>query len=228
MKHRKNRLTAGQKFTRIGAMATIGLAAAATAVPAQAQGTHSGPAHDVGVAVDDVHTVANRVHTQRFEDSFTVHQFGPLIDATVHNTAVATSVACDPAAPCRSVALSFQIDTMSGTQIKLHAVNHSYADNEHCAGCQTFAGAWQFVVSTPRPFSLSASDERQLAAIHRQLDALRSSDIPVSEVQSQAEALAAKVTAILKAAAARAPKGPGTSALDDFQPTVTVHRQTSV
>jgi hypothetical protein len=216
----------GRKAVRIGLLATASLTAVATAATAQAAtpGSTAGSGHGVGIASDGAHSLANPGHRVRFDDSFTVHQEGTVFAAAAHNQAEAGSVACTAARPCRSVALSFQIVTMAGENIHLNAVNTSNASNIHCDGCQSLAGAYQFIVSTPRPFTLSGAAQRQLADIHRRLDALGTSKAPIATVKAQADALAAQVTSILKAAAATAPKGPGIDALAVTPPTVTVHR----
>ncbi|WP_152617486.1 hypothetical protein [Phaeacidiphilus oryzae] len=209
-----------RRTVRFGLLATAGLAALASAAPAAEAA--EGIGHDVGVATDDVFSRADAAHTVDATDSFTVHQFGPLVAAHLHNEAVAASVACHPDRPCRSVALSFQIDTMAGTRIHLQADNTSSAENIHCAGCETFAGAWQFVVSTPQAFRLTPAEQARLGTIHRQLDALTHSKLPTSEVRAQADVLAGEVTTLLQTAAAHAPQGPGTDPLGSFRPTVTV------
>ncbi|TFV33951.1 hypothetical protein E4K10_42625 [Streptomyces sp. T1317-0309] len=62
---------------------------------------------------------------------------------SAYNRAVAQSVGCSVHAPCRSVALSFQIVTTAGSNARLiNATNLSQAVNEHCPGCQTFSGAY--------------------------------------------------------------------------------------
>jgi hypothetical protein len=228
--HRRatSRTGLGRKAVRIGLLATASLTAVATAATAQAASPAStaGTGHGVGIASDSAHSLANPGNRVRFDDSFTVHQEGTVFAAAAHNQAEADSVACTAARPCRSVALSFQIVTMAGENIHLNAVNSSNAANVHCDGCQTLAGAYQFIVSTPRPFTLSGTAKRQLADIHRTLDALGKSEAPIATVQAEADALAARVTSILRTAAASAPKGPGVDALAAMTPapTVTVHR----
>jgi hypothetical protein len=222
--HRKTRSRVGsaRRALRVGLIATAGLGVlGATAGAAQAVGR---PVEGVAVADDGAHTLANRAHETRFKDSFTVHQYGTLFAASARNQALAVSAYCSPDDPCRSVALSFQIVTMAGTDIHLNAVNLSRAENVHCDGCQTLAGAYQFIVSTPRPFTLSPTAERQLAVIHRKLDALGRSRASIAQIRSQADALAAEVASILRAAAATAPKGPVVSPLAQLEPEVTVHR----
>ena len=220
------RVGVGRKAVRIGLLATASLTAVATAATAQAA-TPGGTAmngHGVAVAVDGAHALANPGNRTRFDDSFTVHQEGSVFAASARNQAEADSVACTAAKPCRSVALSFQIVTMAGENIHLNAVNTSNASNIHCDGCQTLAAAYQFIVSTPRPFALSRTAQRQLADIHRKLDALGKSRAPIATVQAQADALAAQVTSILDTASANAPKGPGADPFTVAHPRVTVHR----
>ena len=220
------RVGLGRKAFRVGLLATASITAVATAATAQAAGPGStaGTGHGVGIASDSAHSLANPGHSIRFDDSFTVHQEGTVFAAAVHNQAEADSVACTAARPCRSVALSFQIVTMAGENIHLNAVNTSNASNIHCDGCQTLAAAYQFIVSTPRPFALSRTAQRQLADIHRKLDALGRSKAPIATVQAQADALAAQVTSILDTASANAPKGPGADPFTVAHPRVTVHR----
>ena len=215
-----------RRAVKLGLLATAGLTVVATAASAEAA-TTSGASHGVAVVNDSARTLATPGQRSQFQDSFTVHQEGALFASTDRNTAEADSVACTTAKPCRSIALSFQIDTMAGENIRLNAANQSHSANHDCAGCQTFAGAWQFIVSTPRPFTLSASAQRQLADIHRKLDALGRSSASIAVIQQQAGALATQVQAILTAAAATAPKGPGVDTLAEMAPTVTMHRMLS-
>jgi hypothetical protein len=135
----------------------------------------------------------------------------------VRNQANAVGVGCSVDDHCRSVALSFQIVTMAGDHTHLTAVNRGDAVNEYCNGCQTLAGAYQFVVSTPRPFTLDAATQRRLADIHRRLDALTRSALPATDLRARADALAGEVNIVLRDAVAHAPKG-------GERPSVTLHR----
>jgi hypothetical protein len=194
---------------RFGIVATAALGAvAAVAGAAQAVAFTDGYSSDSGgiaIANNEAFAQSNAGDQATFKDSFTIHQYGAVYSANVRNDATAESVSCSPDAPCRAVSLSFQIITMAGTSIDLNAVNLSNADNVHCAGCQTVAGAYQFVVDTPTAFTLSPAAEAQLAAIHGRLDALSNSKLSIADVQTQADALAVQVAAILKTAAASAP-----------------------
>ncbi len=213
-----------RRAVRLGLLATVGLTVVATTAATAQAVTVPGAAYGVAVADNTVHTLADPGRPSEFQDSFTVHQYGVLHAAALRNQAEAQSWACAADSPCRSVALSFQIVTMAGEDIHLNAENVSHAANHDCAGCQTLAGAWQFIVSTPEPFTLSPAARRQLDGIRRELDALGRSAAPVASVQQQADALAAQVVSVLSGAAEAAPRRPGMSAMAVGAPTVTVHR----
>ena len=212
--HRRGerRISGTRRMIRFGVLATAALGTIGTAAGiAQAVTIGNGFSSDNGgVAVADNTTFAlsNAQDQTSFKDSFTIHQDGAVQAAYLRNQATAESVACSPDAPCRAVSLSFQIVTMAGTDIHLNAINLSNAENVHCAGCQTVAGAYQFVVSTPGVFTLNATARAQLNTIHRELNALSNSKLSADQVQSTADTLAAKVEAILKNAAATSPEGP--------------------
>ncbi|MEU4209723.1 hypothetical protein AB0F13_06935 [Streptomyces sp. NPDC026206] len=195
-------------FLRLGLLAA-GVATAATGGPAQAA--------EVAVTSDSVRTAVNHRHHTEFRDSFSVHQLGTVTAARLGNRANATSSGCTADDACRSVALSFQIVTLSGHDVHLNAVNKGRAVNDHCNGCQTLAGAYQFVVSTPRPGRLTAAAQRRLADIHRRLDALGGSRLPAAELKRKADALAAEVTALLA-------RPDSTTAATTTRPAVRLHR----
>ncbi len=199
-------------FLRLGLLAA-GLAATATAGPAQA-------ASSVGIAQDGVRTTANHRHHVEYRDSFTVHQLGTVVGANLGNRADAKSVGCTADDACRSVALSFQIVTLSGDHVRLSAVNKGRALNEHCSGCQTLAGAYQFVVSTAKGARLTADAQRQLGDIHRRLDALGSSRLPAAELRRRADGLADEVKAVLS----RPTSTTTAHAAKVTRPAVSVHR----
>ncbi|GAA2708336.1 MULTISPECIES: hypothetical protein [Streptomyces] len=200
-------------FVRIGLLAA-GLATAATAGPAQA-------ASSVAVIGDGARTTANHRHHIEYHDTFAVHQLGSVLAARVANHADATSAGCTADDACRSVALSFQIVTLSGENVRLNAINKGHALNDHCTGCQTLAGAYQFVVSTAHPTRLTPDAQRQLDGIHRRLDDLGRSRLPAADLKRKADALAAEVTALLSRPTSLTPTTAHTAAV---RPAVQVHR----
>ncbi|MEU5314473.1 hypothetical protein [Streptomyces sp. NPDC021562] len=201
-----------RRALRIGLFAA-GLAGAATAVPAQAATatTHA------AFASDHVFSHADRGHHTQTRDSFTVRQFGTVNAAAARNQANAVSAGCSADDHCRSVALSFQIVTIAGEHTHLNAVNLSDAANKKCTGCQTLAGAYQFVVSTPTALRFDQATQDKLADIHRRLDALTRSTLPAADLRTQVDGLAGEVTTVLHDAVANAPKG-------DPKTDVTLHR----
>ena len=216
-------------MVRLGVLATAALGTVGTIGSiAQAVTIGDGFSSDSGgtaIANNYTFALSNAGDQTSFKDSFTVHQYGAVDAAYLRNQAIAESVACSPDSPCRSVSLSFQIVTMAGTDIHLNAVNLSDAQNVHCAGCQTVAGAYQFVVSTPGAFTLSNSARAQLERIHQELNALSNSKLSADQVQSAADGLAMQVASILKTAAATSPEGPVEHPLTaGFGPKVTVYR----
>lgn len=221
-----------RRFFRLGVLtaAALGVVGAAAGA-AQAVGAGDAYSSDKGgiaIANNETFALSNTHTPSTFRDSFTIHQYGDVFAASVRNDATAESAGCSAASPCRAVSLSFQIITMAGENIHLNAVNLGNATNEHCAGCQTVAGAYQFVVDTPAAFSLDASDQAKLAAIHSELNALSGSGLSAADVQAKADALAAQVSAVLKSAAANAAKSPAAHAASatatGSAPTVTVFR----
>ncbi|KOU52610.1 hypothetical protein ADK54_06885 [Streptomyces sp. WM6378] len=196
-----------------------GVASVAAAAPAQASTPTTSPARGA-VANDHTFTHADNLHHTQVKDSFTVRQFGTVNSADVRNQALAVSAGCSADAHCRSVALSFQIVTLAGHPTHLNALNRSDAANQDCTSCQTLAGAYQFVVDTPKPIALGPDTQRKLADVHRRLDALARSTLPAADLKEQIDALAAELSGILSdaVAAAHAPAADGHSA-------VTVHRR---
>ncbi|MER5604402.1 hypothetical protein [Streptomyces sp. NPDC002265] len=225
MTHRKPRTsTIARTAARLGMIATTGMAVAAATTVAQA--SSGGPRlFSASTAVDMAHTRADRTHVDQFDESFQIHQFGPQVAVTANNRATAESAGCSLDTPCRSIALSYQIVTAAGRNAHLvNATNISRSVNGHCPACETFSGAYQFVVATPQELTLSPSARRQLARIQREVSALRTSHLPISGVQSRADELAGEVRTILDREAACAPRGRAGDPQSSFRPTVTMYR----
>ncbi|MFE0543157.1 hypothetical protein [Streptomyces sp. NPDC058891] len=227
MNHRK---PSTRRRSRSAVGLGLGVAASATlslvaATGAAAAGPVAGRSGGAAIAVDLAQARADRTRVNQFDESFRIHEYGPSVAVSAYNRAVAQSVGCSVHAPCRSVALSFQIVTTAGSNARLiNATNLSQAVNEHCPGCQTFSGAYQFVVATPRAFTLGSAARRELAVIEDQVEALKTSRVPVAEVTRQADVLARRVKAVLDGEMARAPRATGSDPLADFVPHVTMYR----
>ncbi|AXI79455.1 hypothetical protein [Peterkaempfera bronchialis] len=231
--HRKPRQQRAQQALRIGLIATAGLAAVASAAPAQAA-SGPAPAAPFGLTMPEVHiqadsaiSNAHRAHTRDFKASFAIHEYGDTIGAGIANQALASSSGCTGSEHCRSVALSFQIVTMGGSHLNLNAKNVSRAANNQCTGCETMAGAYQFIVDTPQAMHLNSADRAKLTEIQRELYALRGTTDSPAALQQKADALAARVVTVLKSAAAQAPAKAAPTRSGFFasptSPKVTVH-----
>lgn len=142
MTHRKPRTSqVGRKAAQLGMLAiacTAGIAT--TASPAGATSSARTVTRDVGIAMDEAHAKATPRNRFDYDEEFAIRELGTRIGVGARNKAVARSVGCSLDNPCRSVALSFQIVTTNGTLTRLNATNTSRAVNDHCEGCQTFAG----------------------------------------------------------------------------------------
>jgi hypothetical protein len=226
VKHRTSHRVSiiGRTAGRLGVLSAACLTALAVAAPADAVPFSSHPGRGVAAFADHAATHASRVHPDQYDDSFTVHELGSVFSVGANNRATAVSAGCSTQHPCRSIALSFQIVTMAGDDVRLNATNLGRAVNEQCPGCQTLAGAYQFIVSTPQPFRLSQGARNQLLGIHRRLDALRTSNDPISVVKQRADDLAAQVKAVLDREASSAPKSGELNPLAKSGPSVTMHR----
>ncbi|MEV4611563.1 hypothetical protein AB0K43_03025 [Kitasatospora sp. NPDC049258] len=160
-------------------------------------------AHAVSIDTTSAISTASPLHPRDFQVAFEIHQYGDQIGAGADNRALASSRSCDGWQHCSSAALSFQIITMGGSHPKLHAGNVSKASNNHCAACETFAGAYQFVLDTPRPVTLSPDALRRLGQIEADLRTA-ARDQPPQRLKAVADNLAEQVVVILGEASAAA------------------------
>ncbi|MFE7358842.1 hypothetical protein ACFU8Q_38610 [Streptomyces sp. NPDC057543] len=226
MTHRKPRTSqVGRRAARLGMLVvacTAGIAT--TASTAGATSSASTVTRDVGIAMDEAHAKATPRNRFDYDDEFAIRELGTRIGVGARNRAVARSVGCSLDNPCRSVALSFQVVTTNGDLTHVNATNTSRAVNDHCEGCQTFAGAYQFIVSTPYSFTLSHSTRSELARLERRLGELERSREAIHVVKARADSLAAEVVTLLQQAMAAAPRGANVSRLSSFTPTVTLRR----
>jgi len=227
MHHRKPHTpTTTKTAVRLGAAVTAGLAMTAITTTARATPTRPGTFPHAAIAVDTAYSHADRTHMNQFQKTFTIHEYGPTIAVTANNRATAVSAGCSIDNPCRSIALSYQIVTTAGHNARLiNATNLSRSVNNHCPTCQTISAAYQFVVATPRQFTLSRQARTQLASINRQVDALKTSHLPIDQITHHADELAHQIKTILDHETAHAPHTSNTNNPSaNFTPTVTMHR----
>jgi hypothetical protein len=112
---------------------------------------------------------------------------------TATNAAVAYT-SCDG---CRAVALSFQVVVADGGPSNLDVGNLALAMNENCTGCESVAVAYQVVLASDKRLVLTSTGRRELADLRGQLRQLSRSDLPVTDIETQAQSLMAGVADVL-------------------------------
>jgi hypothetical protein len=75
--------------------------------------------------------------------------------------------------------------------------NLAVAMNEGCTGCESVAVAYQVVVVSSHNLILTRGGARQLTDLRQRLRLLARSDLPVTEVQTQADSLMAGMATLL-------------------------------
>ncbi|HET7483428.1 MAG TPA: hypothetical protein VFK89_11265 [Actinomycetota bacterium] len=89
------------------------------------------------------------------------------------NAAVAQSSCMD----CRTVAVAVQIVLVQRNDASnISPRNYAMALNQGCSGCQSFAGAYQYVVTTDGIVRFTAAGQQRLADLETQLRGLVASD----------------------------------------------------
>jgi putative peptide zinc metalloprotease protein len=152
-----------------------------TETPAEASGANSS-----AVAVN------TKDGSSLFSLSFSLlNMNGDVVDPV--NVAVAIA-SCES---CQTVAIAIQAVLVSSTPSVVAPVNLAIAINENCTTCQTLASAYQFVLGTGGPVRLTPAGRRRIAAIRRELHALRKSDLAIEEIQSRTDQLATELQEVL-------------------------------
>jgi putative peptide zinc metalloprotease protein len=117
---------------------------------------------------------------------------GDIVDNT--NAAVAFNQ-CER---CESTAIAIQIVLVTGSASVVTPENVAVAINQQCTLCVAFASAYQFVVSTGGPVRFTAEGLQELAAIRRELRALRDADVSPFELQQRIDALMDRLRTVLR------------------------------
>lgn len=113
--------------------------------------------------------------------------------ADTSNAAAAVSSCTD----CTTVALSFQVLLLFTESDEVTPENLALALNVGCSLCETLASAYQFVLTTGGVVRFTPEGSRRLQEIHRQLLALRGSELGVEELQAEVDRLADELRDVL-------------------------------
>ena len=99
---------------------------------------------------------------------------------------------------CHTTALAVQIMLMGNVTTPTAAWNHSVAANSQCARCTTAAGAFQFVVISNGPVTLSAAGTGQLAGLRAELQGIAASGGAPGDVNAAATGVAMRILGVLQ------------------------------
>jgi putative peptide zinc metalloprotease protein len=98
---------------------------------------------------------------------------------------------------CRTTAIAIQIVLVTGNPTTVTPTNLAIALNNQCTLCATFASAYQFVLGTGGPVRFTAEGNQELAAIKRELRALRGQELAPSELQERVSSLMGRLRTVL-------------------------------
>jgi putative peptide zinc metalloprotease protein len=73
---------------------------------------------------------------------------------------------------CRTAAVAFQVVLITGDAHTITPFNGAFAINELCTSCATYAGAFQYVVTTQRPVHFTEAGSEKIDQIKAELKAL--------------------------------------------------------
>ena len=109
------------------------------------------------------------------------------------NAAVAAASCTD----CQTVAVALQAVLIFSDASVITPTNFAFAYNVDCERCYTLATAYQFV-STTGIVRFTADGNRRIAEIRRQLEALRSADLSIEEIQARVDVLAGELFDVMR------------------------------
>lgn len=143
--------------------------------------------------------VNNEVVVRNTTDGRTAHREGSGIarvtggDVLNTNSAAAVGACTD----CRTVAIATQIVLVMGDSQTIAPRNQAVAINSGCLRCETYALAYQYVVSTDGIVRFTGAGMQRLADLQSQIRALGASDLPYLELEAQVDALVEQMWAVV-------------------------------
>jgi hypothetical protein len=88
---------------------------------------------------------------------------------------------------------------VTGDPSSVTVTNAAVAANSDCTGCESYAYAFQYVVSPGAPVSLSPQGRTQLLDIQARADAAVAKDEPLTDLDSELAGLAQELKAVVDA-----------------------------
>lgn len=111
------------------------------------------------------------------------------------NAAAAYSECTD----CRTVAVAVQVVLVQSNANVVTPSNLAVALNYGCHSCETFAGAYQYVVSTDGLVRFTPEGQAEMTAIQNQIRELAATDLPFPQLDAQLGALVDQLWATVDA-----------------------------
>jgi putative peptide zinc metalloprotease protein len=114
---------------------------------------------------------------------------------TVDSGNVAAAVAS--CSDCTTVAIAFEGVLIAGDAEVVEPTNLALAYNVNCSGCTTLADAYQRVVQTSTRVRITGEGRREIAAVRKELNLLRTSDLTYDEIVAKVALLEQRFAAVL-------------------------------
>jgi putative peptide zinc metalloprotease protein len=133
-------------------------------------------------------TTAIALNTKDGKDIFRIafaikRAMGDVVDNT--NAAVAFASCTD----CQTVAVSIQVVLMMNEPSIVTPTNLAIAINQECTLCETLASAYQVILTTDGPVKFTPEGRREIAAISRELRAMRHAGLTIAEILAHLDEL---------------------------------------
>jgi putative peptide zinc metalloprotease protein len=133
-------------------------------------------------------TTAIAINTKDGSDIFRIafaikRAMGDVVDNG--NAAVAFASCTD----CETVAVSIQVVLLMNDPSIVTPTNLAIAINQECTLCETLASAYQVILTTDGPVRFTPSGYREIAAIRRELLAMRNAGMTIEEILARLDVL---------------------------------------
>jgi putative peptide zinc metalloprotease protein len=149
--------------------------------------------HDRDPDVNTAVVINERDDSNVFDFAFAIRRVaGDVVDQ--ENVALAYS-SCER---CRSVAIAIQIVLASGSPSIVTPQNVAVAVNENCTLCETFATAYQFVITGDTELEFTKEGRKELKRITREIRRLNDRRLSLDEIRTRLDALIERLRVVLR------------------------------
>lgn len=187
-------------------VATVGLAA----TPAVAHESAGGGAKNLVMAFN-------------YADNSALSRSGILVSPIASDNVESENLAYAEAScnDCRTVSAAMQVVLITSNASVIRPTNAAVAVNQNCSSCATFAGAYQYVITTGGQVYLSTEGQAEVQRIRQEVAAIAASDLAFPELAAQLDALYEQLKAVIDSELVHA--GVAFQATTDRQVSTLVH-----